>query len=86
MHPIKALSLWLRYNFEFLQWGSLFAPGWQLINFERFLTNPIIELESFYSSIKIGKENLFSKSNFTGLIRYPIPEIPITLEGIDSSF
>lgn len=86
MHPIKALSLWLRYNFEFLQWGSLLAPDWHLINFERFLCNPIIELESFLSSIKIGKENLFLKSNFTGLIRYPIPEIPIILEGIDSRF
>lgn len=86
MHPIKALSLWFRYNFEFLQWGSIFAPGWHLINFERFLNNPIIELESFYSSMNIGKESLIPNPNFAGLIRYPIPEIPITLEGIDSRF
>lgn len=86
MHPIKALSLWFRYNFEFLQWGSIFAPGWHLINFERFLNNSIIELESFYSSMNIGKESLIPNPNFADLIRYPIPEIPITLEGIDSRF
>lgn len=86
MHPIKALSLWFRYNFEFLQWGSIFAPDWHLINFERFLSNPVNELKTFISSINIGKENLSFESNITHLIRYPIPEIPASLDGIDSQF
>ena len=86
MHLIKALSLWLRYNFEFLQWGSKFAPDWHIINFERFLSNPVKELESFISYTNIGKENQSFESNITHLIRYPIPEIPTILEGIDSQF
>lgn len=86
MHPTKALSLWFRYNYEFLQWGLLFAPDWHLINFERFLVSPYSELESFLHSYSMIDNIHNLKSNIDSIVRYPIPDIPVTLDGIESNF
>ena len=86
MHPTKALALWFRYNFEFLQWGLIFAPDWHLINFERFLVSPYSELESFLLSYSMIDNIHNLKSNIECIVRYPVPDIPTTLDGIESNF
>ena len=86
MHPTKALALWFRYNFEFLQWGLIFAPDWHLINFERFLVSPYSELESFLLSYSMIDNIHKLKSNIECIVRYPVPDIPTTLDGIESNF
>ena len=86
MHPTKALALWFRYNFEFLQWGLIFAPDWHLINFERFLVSPYSELESFLLSYSMIDKIHNLKSNIECIVRYPVPDIPTILDGIESNF
>lgn len=86
MHPTKALALWFRYNFEFLQWGLIFAPDWHLINFERFLVSPYSELESFLFSYSMIDKIHNLKSNIECIVRYPVPDIPTILDGIESNF
>ena len=86
MHPTKALSLWFRYNYEFIKWGASFAPDWHIINFERFLISPLSELEAFLDSLKKNNLSINIKPNVENLVRYPIPDIPSNLEGIESNF
>jgi len=87
MPPLKALALWLRYNFDLVQCRQLdSAVGrWPLLSFERLVEDPDRELKPALALFQ-AEGLLLQATPDRELVRRPLPRPPSALEGVPAAW
>lgn len=86
MHPIKALALWMRHNLELLPEAAAPHAAWPLVCFEKLLHQPSAALAPALQLWRQAGWRLNPNPGLQPLVRYPLPELPTALEGVDPAW